>query len=80
MPVDKKKILIAAAVAGLMAGSSVVAHAGSAFPGHDSQKGGCCQMKSCDTKSRKDAGSCKSSTATKADMHSCGGMNSCGGK
>ena len=43
---NRKKILIAAAVAGLMASSSI-AMAGSAFPGHDSGNKSRCDMNGC---------------------------------
>ena len=65
---SKKKILVAASIAGLMASSSV-AMAGAAFPGHDSMNRSC-QMNSC-----KGMGSCKGA------KNACGGhKNGCSGK
>ena len=62
---NKKKLLVAAAVAGLMA-STTVAMAGSAFPGHDSMNKSC-GMNGCPGKS-----GCRSN-------HGCKGSGSCKG-
>ena len=53
MPINKKNALVAAAIAGLMA-TSTVAMAGSSFPGSDSMNKTHCSMNGC-----KGAGSCK---------------------
>lgn len=74
MPVSKKHVLVAAAIAGLMA-SSNAAMAGSAFPGHDSMKKMCSDTNSC-----KGAAACKGQNACKGSGHSCGGKNGCPGK
>ena len=65
---NKKKILVAASIAGLMASS--VAMAGSAFPGHDSgKKSMCCSMNGC-----------KGKASCKGEKNSCKGeKNSCSG-
>ena len=49
---NKKKILVAASIAGLMASS--IAMAGSSFPGHDSGNKSMCSMNGC-----KGTASCK---------------------
>ena len=66
---NRKKMLVAASIAGLMAASSSVAMAGSAFPGQDAGNKSHCDMHGC-----KGAHSCK------GDKHSCkGGNNACKG-
>ena len=65
---NKKKMMVAAVVAGLMALPSV-AMAGAAFPGHD------CMKKTCGMNGCKGKGSCKGA------KHSCGGQkNGCAAK
>ncbi len=73
MILTKKNALVAAAIAGLMASSSV-AMAGSAFPGHD-----CMNKSHCDLNSCKGVGSCKGHHSCKGGKHSCGGKNGCSG-
>ena len=74
MNMNKKKLLVAASIAGLM--TSSVAMAGAAFPGQDSMNKSHCDMHGC-----KGAGSCKGAkNACKSMGHACGGKNSCPGK
>jgi hypothetical protein len=73
MKTDKKSVLVAAAIAGLMA-ASTAAFAGAAFPGGDSMnKTQQCGMNAC-----KGAGSCKSHHACKSG-NDCGGKHACKG-
>ena len=63
---DKKKMLVAASIAGLMA-SSTIAMAGSAFPGQDSMNKSHCSMNGC-----------KGMASRKGEKHSYGGhKNGC---
>ncbi len=75
---SKKKLLVAASIAGLMAASSTAAFAGAAFPGQDAGNKSRCEMNGC-----KGAGSCKSmkkSCSGKGSDHACGGKNACKGQ
>ncbi len=71
MAFDKKKVLVAAAIAGIMA-SSTVAMAGSAFPGGDSMNKSHCSKNGC-----KSMNGCKGKEASCKGQHSCKGGNSC---
>ena len=74
----KKKVLVAAAIAGLMVSSTAMA--GAAFPGHDSMKKGGCDMNGCKGKSScKGSGSCKSGHACSGSA-GCKGAHSCKGE
>ena len=66
--VNKKKLLVAASIAGLMASSSV-AMAGAAFPGHDSMKKMQCDMNGC-----------KGNASCKGSHHACKSGNGCSSK
>ncbi len=70
MGFDKKRVLVAAAIAGIMA-SSTVAMAGSAFPGGDSMNKSHCSKNGCNSMN-----SCKGKSACKG-THACKGGNSC---
>ena len=70
---SKKKLLVAASIAGLMASTSV-AMAGSAFPGHDSMNKSCGGMNGC-----KGSHGCKQTNSCKSGKHSCSG-NGCPSK
>ena len=62
---NKKKLMVAASIAGLMAASATSAFAGSAFPGHDAGNKSHCDMNGCKGRGMMD--------------HSCGGKNACKG-
>lgn len=62
---DKKKMLVAASIAGLMA-SSTLAMAGSSFPGQDSMNKSHCSMNGC-----KGTASCKGSASCKSGKNGC---------
>ena len=71
---NKKKLLVAASIAGLMASSSV-ALAGAAFPGHDSMNKSCGGVNGC-----KGAHGCKGMHSCKGGKHACSGGNNCPSK
>ena len=73
---NRKKLLVAASIAGIMAASSSVAMAGSSFPGHDSGNKSCPGMNGC-----RGMASCKGGKHSCPGKHSCaGGQNGCSGK
>ena len=73
---NRKKILVAASIAGIMAASSsTLAMAGSAFPGHDSGNKSCGGMNGC-----KGVAGCKSGKNSCSGKHACSGKNSCSGQ
>lgn len=80
MTKNKKKILVAASIAGLMASASV-SFAGSAFPGHDAGNRSQCDLKCCKGGANACSGknACKGSGGACCGKNACKGQHSCGG-